>query len=162
MSPSRRDTTSVRLAELMRLVGMLVQRRVGSHLAAGMSPARMRVLSLLSERGRMRMSELAADLDVAPRTITDVVLPLERDSLVTRQPDPDDGRATLVELTEPGRHHAKAAVRAFEKAVSEVFGVLQGPERGQLVELLNSVIERSGGPPPFPHRPSSWRSPSDR
>jgi DNA-binding MarR family transcriptional regulator len=142
MSPSRSDTTSVQLAEQMRQVGMLVQRRVGRRLQrTGMSPARMRVLSLLA-KGPMRMSRLSIELDVAPRTITDVVMPMERDGLVVRRPDPADRRATLVELAEPGRKLMQRTTRAFAEAVTEVFGVLDVEQRRQLIDLLATVATR--------------------
>lgn len=41
-------------------------------------------------RGAVRQSVLAAEFDLAPRTITDVIDALERDGLAERQADPTD------------------------------------------------------------------------
>ncbi|RZU16150.1 DNA-binding MarR family transcriptional regulator [Kribbella rubisoli] len=63
-----------------------------------------RVLRTLDRADRaLRLSELAAQLGIVPRSATSVVDDLEAAGLVERQPDPHDRRATLVDLTPNGR-----------------------------------------------------------
>src|SRR5262249_12123195 len=78
---------------LKRLVNGRVQH-------TGLSMARLRVLYQLMERPTIRMGELSACVDVAPRTMTSTIEAMERDGLVQRRPDPHDRRATIVSITD--------------------------------------------------------------
>lgn len=53
--------------------------------------------------GPMRLSELTKTEQISQPGITQLVTRLERDGLVERRPDPSDGRAVLVHITEAGR-----------------------------------------------------------
>ena len=68
----------------------------------------------------MRLSKLSEHLHIAPRSATEVVDALESRGLVRRSPDPDDRRATLVELTEHGLGVLEA-IRGTE--AGRVFGL---------------------------------------
>lgn len=61
------------------------------------------VLDTLAARGPMRLTDLTRTEQVSQPGITQLVTRLERDGLVERRPDPTDGRAVLVYLTEAGR-----------------------------------------------------------
>lgn len=54
--------------------------------------------------GPLRLSELKKSEQVTQPAITQLVTRLERDGLVERRPDPTDGRAVLVHITEAGSH----------------------------------------------------------
>ncbi|MFI6886065.1 MarR family winged helix-turn-helix transcriptional regulator [Streptosporangium canum] len=53
--------------------------------------------------GPVRLTDLAKTEQVSQPGITQLVTRLERDGLVERRPDPSDGRAVLVHITEAGR-----------------------------------------------------------
>jgi DNA-binding MarR family transcriptional regulator len=53
--------------------------------------------------GPLRLIELTRTEQVTQPAITQLVTRLERDGLVRRGPDPRDGRAVLVHITEAGR-----------------------------------------------------------
>ena len=72
------------------------------------------------------MGELAKRARLAKQTMTTMVRLLEREGLVTREPDPDDGRATRIHLT--------ARSRAFQPVAEEV------------LEALDELVIRSLGP----------------
>src|ERR1700760_750483 len=59
----------------------------------GLSMARTKMLRHLQEQGPTRQNVLAAEFELSPRSITDVVDGLERLGLAERRPDPDDRRA---------------------------------------------------------------------
>ncbi|WP_344486564.1 MarR family transcriptional regulator [Nonomuraea monospora] len=60
------------------------------------------VLHTLSRKGPMRLTELTATEQLKQPALTSLVTKLERDGLVTRSPDPRDGRAVLLSLTSEG------------------------------------------------------------
>jgi DNA-binding MarR family transcriptional regulator len=72
-------------------------------------PAYGSVLLPLFEQDGLRMGELAARARLSKQTMTTLIRLMERAGLVTRQPDPHDGRAVLVELTERAREFAPVA-----------------------------------------------------
>jgi DNA-binding MarR family transcriptional regulator len=68
-------------------------------------------LTSLEREGPTRLSELASREGTTQPTMTQLVTRLEKEGLVTRNPDPDDGRAVLVAIT-PGGSEALAERRA--------------------------------------------------
>jgi DNA-binding MarR family transcriptional regulator len=61
------------------------------------------LLSRLSSCGPLRIGELALMLGVDNSTITPQAQRLERDGLIVREPDPTDGRASVLRITSAGR-----------------------------------------------------------
>src|SRR5688572_1114179 len=61
------------------------------------------LLVRLEELGRQRATELAAYIGVGKATMSRQLRALEQLGLIAREPDPADGRAWLVDLTEEGR-----------------------------------------------------------
>ena len=100
------------------------------------SPSHLRALRVLTRRGTMRLSELSDHLHIAPRSTTEVVDALESRDLVQRRPDPDDRRATLVELTEHG---------------ASVLDAIRGTE----AERVFGLAEPGRPRPPRPHSPQA-------
>jgi DNA-binding MarR family transcriptional regulator len=60
------------------------------------------VLHSLSRRGPMRLTDLLATEQIKQPALTSLVSKLEEAGLVSRQPDPSDGRAALLSLTSAG------------------------------------------------------------
>lgn len=83
-----------------------------------------------------RIGELSQQLGVAARTMTSTVQAMERDGLVTRRPDPLDGRATVVALTDKGRQ-VFAETRKIRGAVlDDLFDRFDEGERRALLATL--------------------------
>jgi DNA-binding MarR family transcriptional regulator len=68
------------------------------------SLAAARILGRLSDRGPIRISDIAALEHSSQPTITNHVKRLELAGLVHREPDPSDARAWLIELTPQGHN----------------------------------------------------------
>jgi DNA-binding MarR family transcriptional regulator len=68
---------------------------------------------------------------------------LEGRGLLTRDPDPDDGRRQRLALTGPGRSALRACVKAAHEADDEIFGT--GPERDRLRDALRAITEKHRG-----------------
>jgi DNA-binding MarR family transcriptional regulator len=99
MQQQRGSNTREDIAEGLYQGAMLLVR----HLARGSSLAPRTVLATLEEDGPTRLTALAAPNGVSQPAMTQLVGRLERDGLVVRLVDPDDARATLVDITGAGR-----------------------------------------------------------
>jgi len=107
--------------------------------------ARYELLTLLrfSRSGRMPMASASSRLQVHPASVTNTVDRLEAVGLVRREPHPDDGRATLVVLTDAGRELSKRATAALNESVFEKPG-LSRDDTEQLVELITRLRRDAG------------------
>lgn len=71
--------------------------------ASGLTAPRLSALSVIVFGGPLTLGALAAAEQVRPPTMTRLVTALERDGLVTREPDPKDRRQVLLRATPSGR-----------------------------------------------------------
>lgn len=97
------------------------------------------LLPLLEEDG-LRMGEIARRARLSKQTMTTMVRLCERDGLVDRRPDPDDGRATRVHLTGKTRRFQPAAERVLARLEGDIKNLL-GARR--VAELRRSLKELS-------------------
>ena len=96
------------------------------------------VLLPLFEQDGLRIGEIASRARLSKQTLTTLVRLVERDGLVTRTPDPGDGRAVRISLTPRARQFAVVAERVvgrLERRVAEVLG------RGRISELRAALAE---------------------
>lgn len=73
------------------------------------SPSYGSVLLPLYEEDGLRIGELARRARLSKQAMTEMIRRLERDGLVERRPDPADGRAALIYLTNRSRHFEPVA-----------------------------------------------------
>jgi DNA-binding MarR family transcriptional regulator len=112
------------------------QEEPGFHPAAGM------LLSDLMKHGEARPSELAkrrlVDLSVISRQIAQ----LQAAGLITRRPAPEDGRASLISVSEKGRVELERWrtqwIAFFEKALAEW-------DEERIADLTTRLAEMNGG-----------------
>jgi DNA-binding MarR family transcriptional regulator len=77
-----------------------------------MSYTTLLILERMKEDSTTRMTELASSVGVTGATITRQIQELERKGLVLRLQDEQDGRASVVRLTEAGRRVAEVSSEA--------------------------------------------------
>jgi DNA-binding MarR family transcriptional regulator len=136
---SGRDLELVEEA-LTRIVRRARQRPAHDQLmaAAGLSMERAAFsVARLCEDGPVRLSDLAARLDVNVSTISRHVQQLERDGLLRRGDDPRDRRAAMLHLTPEGRSVLKRAWGAKRAALIRIFDGWEPHERHTFAELLS-------------------------
>ncbi|MBU7596454.1 MarR family transcriptional regulator [Streptomyces sp. P38-E01] len=108
-----------------------------------LEPAAYGLMMRLDDAGAQRATDLAAFFGVGKATMSRQLRALEGLGLVVRAPDPDDGRASLVELTEEGR----ARFTVVRQARRETFVArLAGWDRGDVAELAR-LLHRFNTPP---------------
>ncbi|HEU0318711.1 MAG TPA: MarR family transcriptional regulator [Solirubrobacteraceae bacterium] len=94
--------TTAELAARLRVVVVRTSRRLRQEADTGLSPSLTAALVAIARRGPLTPSELADAERVKRPTATRFVSCLERSGLVTRDPDPDDGRSYRVGITPAG------------------------------------------------------------
>src|ERR687895_159099 len=108
-----RDNLGFRLAKASQRWNELLADRFRRDGYPEVRPSYGSILVPLFEEDGLRMGELADRAGLSKQTMTTMVRLLERDGLVTRTRDPDDGRAWLVELTDRSRALRPRAERAL-------------------------------------------------
>jgi DNA-binding MarR family transcriptional regulator len=111
------------------------------------------LITLVTAPGlRLRMSDLGAQRMLTPSGITRVVVRLEAQGFVRREPDPADGRASFAALTRPGLEALRRAQIVHHAAVRELYlGRLTKHELERLAAIfekaLPGVVSASIWPP---------------
>ena len=118
-----RDTqTADRTADRLHSAAIHLLRRLRHEdEASGLTAPRLSALSVVVFGGPLTLSALADAEQVRAPTMTRVVAALEGAGLVTREPDPTDGRAALVRATPAGvRLLGEARARRLSALSSEM------------------------------------------
>lgn len=125
------------VTSIMRVQQVLLARGDAVLRPLGLTFARYEVLMLLSfsRRGSLPLGKIGERLQVHAASVTSAVDRLERDGLVTRVPNPADGRGTLAFLTDPGR---RLSARATALMNAQVFADL-GMDEEELAALFGSL-----------------------
>lgn len=110
----------------------LLQDSIIRHLIHGQSLTSASVLAQLDDGGPARISELAAANGVSQPSMTELVGRLEREDLVARFTDPQDRRATLVDITTSGRTQRLHLQRSLHGKVIELFQALPDEDQATL------------------------------
>ncbi len=97
------------------------------------------LLVRLEELGRQRATELAAYIGVGKATMSRQLRALEEMGVVAREPDPADGRAWLVHLTEEGRVRFRAVRDARRARYVRELASWDRREVAELARLLHRL-----------------------
>ncbi|WP_019928534.1 MarR family winged helix-turn-helix transcriptional regulator [Nocardia sp. BMG111209] len=103
-----------------------------------LEPAAYGLLIGMYDCARSRPSDLADHFGVGKATISRQVKVLEKLGLIERRPDPDDGRAHLLVLTDEGHHRVESARTARQ----ERFHAMLGTWSAEDVRMLGSMLAR--------------------
>ncbi|PJN23002.1 MarR family winged helix-turn-helix transcriptional regulator [Kitasatospora sp. CB02891] len=103
--------------------------------------AQLSALARIEAHGPIRLGELAARERVAAPSMTRTVTPLVASGLVTRLPDPEDGRSALVELSAEGVELLAEIRQRRSEVLARRTAELDVRERAVLLEAL-PVLER--------------------
>jgi DNA-binding MarR family transcriptional regulator len=127
---------------VMRTARKLRRATLGELEPFGLTPSQSRAVGVISRHGSaaLRLGDLAAHLDIAPRSATEVVDGLEELGLVRRSPDPTDRRAVTIALTDEGRALRRRIDQARARRGDEFFGHLSEDQQAQLRDLLERAI----------------------
>ncbi|HEU0103544.1 MAG TPA: MarR family transcriptional regulator [Mycobacteriales bacterium] len=94
------------------------------------------VLGALARAGRLRLAVLVEREGVNPTMLSRIVGALEADGLLARSPDPDDGRAVVLEVTDAGRELYQRLQGERAALIEDYLRSLPPAQNRRLVEAL--------------------------
>lgn len=110
-----RDDLGFLLAKATQRWNELLHERFSDAGWRAVRPSYGSILVPLFEEDGLRMGELARRSRSSKQTMTTMVRLLERDGLVRRERDPEDGRATRILLTEKARRFEPVAEQTLDE-----------------------------------------------
>ncbi|MEI4486357.1 MarR family transcriptional regulator [Frigidibacter sp. MR17.14] len=106
----------------------------------GFGVGHLPVLVALAEGRAQTQRDLARFARVEQPPMAQMLARMERDGLITRAPDPADGRSSTVSLTEAARARLPEAIETQLNGNREVLAEFTPAEAAQLVALLEKLI----------------------
>jgi DNA-binding MarR family transcriptional regulator len=130
------------IGRISRLARELEQRLETVYREQGLEPGWYDVLATLRRAGppyRVRPTDFTNALMLTSSGTTKRLDRLEQAGLITRAPDPDDRRGTLITLTPAGLRLIDTASEAHLENERRLLGALTNAERGRLADLLRKL-----------------------
>ncbi|HTE60801.1 MAG TPA: MarR family transcriptional regulator [Solirubrobacteraceae bacterium] len=130
------------IGRISRLARELEQRLEPVYREQGLEPGWYDVLATLRRIGppyRLRPTEFSNTLMLTSSGTTKRLDRLEQAGLITRAPDPEDRRGTLITLTDAGRELVDRASEAHLENERRLVSALTATERRALADLLRKL-----------------------
>lgn len=99
------------------------------------------VLSLLRFSGAMSPKRLNVYLAITSGGLTKTIQRLEKKQLVAREPDPDDGRGTLVSLTKQGERTVARIFSEDVRAHEDLLSDFSSAGRKRIASALRDLLD---------------------
>lgn len=99
------------------------------------------VLSCLYTRERIRVQELADSLNVPKQHASKILSRLEEQDLVTKVPDPQDGRSMLYSLCDEGKALMEEHLAVSDRCFSRRMARLNSEEQQKMLQAMQTVAD---------------------
>ena len=133
--------------EIRRGVISLARRLRLERNEVGLTALELSVLGHLHRRGPLTPGDLATAERVQPQSLTRTLAALEVAGLVSRQPDPADGRRSLLALAELGLAALRAEMEQRDTWLAAAMARQLTPTEIELLRLAGSLLERLADAP---------------
>ena len=128
--------------ELRAVLGRLYRRLRQTNVVGEMSLPQASVLSLLEREGPATPGVLATRERISPQSMGAILISLEALGLVSRTPDPNDGRCLIISLTEAGLQTVHGARRQKEERLAQALANHFTNEEQQVLIAALPLLER--------------------
>ena len=128
--------------ELRALLGRLIRRLRQTSVVGDITPSQASVLSLLEREGPATPGTLATKERISPQSMGSILIALEGLGLVSRTPDPTDGRSLVISLTETGIQAIQGARRQREERLARALADHFTTEEQQVLIAALPLLER--------------------
>ncbi len=106
----------------------------------GFGMSHMPVLHALQDGESLSQKELAQRARVEQPTMAEMLARMERDGVVQREPNPNDGRGSLTSLTRRSRLRLPKAKAELMQVEQEAMAGFSATEKEMLLTLLQRVV----------------------
>jgi MarR family transcriptional regulator for hemolysin len=106
----------------------------------GFGMSQISIVRALADSSSASQKELAERAQVEQPTMAEMLARMERDGMITRKPNPRDGRGSLASLTPRARRRLPKARAALIRGEQEVLAGFSAAEKGLLLTLLQRVV----------------------
>jgi len=140
---STTDDDMDRIAESVRQAALLATRNLLNR--DELSVTAMEVLHTLSVDGPARLTTLSEAIHVSQPAMTQLIQRLERRHLVARVADPEDGRATVVDVTETARELLRRLRHEDNEKLATLLATLSASDQEALrlaMYVAGPIIQR--------------------
>ena len=127
---------------LRAVLGRLTRRLRQTSTVGDITLSQASVLSLLEREGPATPGTLAAKERISPQSMGSIVISLEGLGLVSRTPDPTDGRSLVISLTEAGLQAVRGARRQREEQLARALADRFTTEEQQTLIAALPLLER--------------------
>ncbi|MFT3716992.1 MAG: MarR family transcriptional regulator [Gordonia sp. (in: high G+C Gram-positive bacteria)] len=141
MSKSREAGIAQAAIDLRSVVARIVRHLREAGADDQITPSQASALSRLGRAGIATTSALAAGEKVRPQSMAATVEALEQMGLVTRRPDPTDGRRQLITLTDAGHARLDGNRAAVNTRLEQTLSQLSTDELATVREAT-AILER--------------------
>lgn len=142
------DFLPYQLSVTSNAVSSLIAERYRSRF--GLKIAEWRVMAILGDAGSATQRELTEATLMDKVAVNRACKVLEERGLVMRQPNADDGRSHLLELTDEGRAIHGEVMPLARAMEAEIFATLDAAEIDQLQDLLRRIFTQTEKMRPAP------------
>ncbi len=129
-------------SDLRALAGRLCRRLRQISVVGEMTLSQASVLSLLEREGPATPGILATKERISPQSMGAILISLEALGLVSRTPDPNDGRCLVISLTEAGFQAVHGARRHREERLARALADNFTAEEQQVLIAALPLLER--------------------
>jgi DNA-binding MarR family transcriptional regulator len=135
-------TREAAATEVRRGVVSLARRLRLERAEAGLTALELGVLGHLHRRGPLTPGELAMAERVQPQSLTRTLAALETANLVSREPDPADGRRSLLAITEYGQAALRTEMQQRDAWLADAMAADFSTTEIGLLRLAGGLLER--------------------
>lgn len=138
---SEPETADEAVLQLMMALGRRFRQRQPGDL---LDPAQAGLLYTLKCRGAMRLGDVADAMKLDASTVSRHVQQLSDKGFLQRDPDPQDARARIIDISAEGRAALKSSFDQRRAFVAEVLADWSDRDRNQLRTLLSRLTTALG------------------
>jgi len=129
-------------SDLRALVGRFSRRLRQTSVVGEMTLSQASVLSLLEREGPATPGTLATKERISPQSMGTILISLEALGLVSRAPDPTDGRCLVISLTEAGLQAVHGTRRQREERLARALADHFTAQEQQVLIAALPILER--------------------
>lgn len=130
------------LGYVINHLSRLMTQTLGDKLkSSGVTPGQFPVLMCLWEQDGLTQRELYERVNIEQATMSNTLARMERDSLVKREPDPADRRASRVHLTSYAKKLESTLSSAAKATNKKALGALKKKDKKALLDAMETLID---------------------